>query len=274
MLALYSVLIAFVWLNTAHAQLGSPKLTAADNDAIYAFTDDRGRLVQVQRLADVPPHLRATAKRVDVPDDEHSGEVPQPTEGEEPVVYRYRTAQGGVIFTNLWTSVPIDQRANARVDLRQVSLHSELGRSIDQQLEQHFDALQAGDTCAQLRAAASTPWWTPAFWSRASPEHRPLWLCGLAALLLLAASPWMLSKGWGGSWARVLQTGIPVLAAVALSAFVLIRLSRSSEALQTTAQDCKPEAWQQKKTLPQRLKLVQALEAEKQALAQIEAESR
>lgn len=261
----------------------SLKLAAA-GDAIYAYTDDRGRLVHAQRLDDIPQRLRSAAVRADVPEEasERAGmsawlerlipgaaHASAPT---EPVLYRYRGSDGRYVYTNLWASVPLAQREHARIDLRTLSVNSELGRAVDQQLEQRYEVLQASDTCTQLRAAAREPWWSRA--SLQNPEHRPLVLCGGVLLLLVLGTPFMLSRGWGAPWARVLQTATPVMLCLGFGAFMLARASHASSALSERAATCDAGTWQQTKDLPQRLQIVQGLEAQRRALAQIEAEAR
>ena len=255
---------------------------APDGDAIYAYTDERGRLVHVQRLSDVPQSLRASAQRVDQPAEpaaaegglgglfdwlgEKSGVVAAHA---EPIVYRYEAPGGRTVFTNLATSVPADQRAFARVDLRNVPLNSLLAKELDHDLERRYQQLKVSGTCERLRVAAEAPWW-----QRVWLEQRLLIVCAGVLLILLALTPWMASKGWGAPWARVLWTALPMLGFVALSGVILRQSGKSVARLQSKLTSCEPGAWEAAGGLPQRFQMVQALEAEQQALAQIERESR
>lgn len=255
---------------------------APDGDAIYAYTDERGRLVHVQRLSDIPQALRASAQRVDQPDEapaaesglggifdwlgEKSGVV---SPRSEPIVYRYVAPGGRTVFTNLAASVPADQRAFARVDLRHVPLNSLLARDLDQDLARRYQQLKASGTCERMREVAESPWW-----QRVWLEQRPLVVSAGVLLLLLLMTPWMASKGWGAPWARVLWTALPMLGFMALSGVILRQSGKSVAHLQGQLTRCEPGAWEAAAGLPQRFQMVQALEAEKQALAQIERESR
>ena len=282
-----------VWLLGVGLWLGLPAPLAAGpsgpagpqteqaEDAIYAYTDDRGRLVHAQRLSDIPEELRASAQRVDTPEGDPAagggmsglldwlGEQSGVVERKEPIMYRYVAQGGRTVFTNLATTVPADQRELSRIDLRHVPLNSLLAKDLDRELQRRYQDLQKSGTCERLRAATEAPWW-----QRAWDEHRPIVLCGGALLLLLALTPWMAAKGWGAPWARVLWTAIPLLGFVGTTATLLQKSSASMARMQTSLKQCEPGAFQNAGSLPQRFSLVQSLEAEKQALAQIERESR
>jgi hypothetical protein len=272
--------LAFSWMATfAPSALAQP---SAEQGAVYAYTDDRGALVHVQRLQDVPLNLRHAVRRVDLPEAAvaagspagklmdwltaaPSGNVSAP---QEPVMYGYRGGRGQVVYTNLATSVPLGQRDNARIDLRNVPLNSQLGVALNQQLEQRFQALRASDACSQLRSEAAQ-----SLWERAWRDYRVLVVCGGALLLLLLATPWMHSRGWGAQWARVLFTAVPLLGVVAISASVLIKATAARGTLLPRAERCQPKAFASANGLPQRFGLVSALESEQHALAEIEREA-
>lgn len=274
----HRVWLGLVWLVlAAHSFSPAGAQPTAEEDAIYAYTDDRGRLVHAQRLQDVPMHLRRSARRVDAPlpvaskadqlIDWLSGVSSGAGAGQEPVLYRYRGARGQPVYTNLEASVPPEQRAQARVELSHVPLNSELGTALNQKLQERFDALRTAQACSELRSEAELAWW-----QRAWRDHRVVVVCALALLALLLCSPWMLRRGWGGQWARVLWTGIPLLGFVALSATMLMKANGSLRALTPRAQRCDPAAFAAAPGLAQRFSLVSALEAEQAALAQIERE--
>jgi len=116
---------------------------------------------------------------------------------------------------------------------------------------------------------ADAPWW-----QRVWQEQRPLVVCAGVLLLLLALTPWMASKGWGAPWARVLWTALPMLGFAAVTGMMLRQSGKSVARMQTQLTACEPGAWQAAGGLPQKFQIVQGLEAEQQALAQIERESR
>ena len=144
-----------------------------------------------------------------------------------------------------------------------------LAADLNHDLEQRYQQLRASGTCEKLREAAEAPWWQRVWY-----EHRPLAACAGALLILLLLTPYMASKGWGAPWARVLWTAIPMLGFTAVMALLLRQSGSSLTRMQSELTDCEPKAWQQAKSLPQRYQIVQALEAERHALAQIERESR
>src|SRR4051794_444843 len=68
--------LALAWLavfTLAQSALAQP---SAEQGAIYAYTDDRGALVHVQRLQDVPLNLRHAVRRVDLPQAAVAGSSP------------------------------------------------------------------------------------------------------------------------------------------------------------------------------------------------------
>ena len=268
-----------IWLVlAAHSFEPAWAQPTAEQDAIYAYTDDRGRLVHAQRLQDIPMHLRSAARRVDVvgPPLRAAGKADALVEwlsgvtgdgaAEEPALYRYRGARGQHVYTNVAANVPPGQRAQARVDLSHVALNSQLGSALNQKLQERFEALRSAEVCAELRSETEL-----GVWQRAWRDHRIAVVCALVFLFLLLCSPWMHSRGWGGQWARVLWTGIPMLGFVALSGSVLMKANASLSELAPRADRCKPEAFQAA-PLRQRFSLVSALESEQAALAQIERE--
>jgi hypothetical protein len=270
-----------LWLAAPGFVRAQPK---AEHDAIYAYTDDRGALMHAQRLQDIPLHLRSYARRVDEQGKPAagtgktdqliewlSGKLPSTDSSapQEPVVYRYQGPNGLPVFTNVASSVPPDQRAKARVDLRDVPLNSELGNALNAKLEERFESLRASEACAQLRSEAELSWW-----QRAWRDQRVAVVCGAALLVLLLLTPWMHSRGWGGPWARVLWTAVPLLGFVALSASMLMKASGTLGSLAPRAARCEPKAFQSAHDLPQRFSLVSAMETEQQALAQIAREAR
>jgi hypothetical protein len=86
-------------------------------------------------------------------------------------------------------------------------------------------------------------------------------------------SPWMHSRGWGGQWARVLWTGVPLLGFVALSGSVLMKANASLSDLTPRAERCQPSAFEAAPGLKQRFSLVSALESQQAQLAEIEREA-
>jgi hypothetical protein len=181
-------------------------------------------------------------------------------------MYRYRTREGRIVFTNLAASVPTDQLHSAALDLRHVSINSQLGAELDQELKTQYDLLQAAPFCRGVRAALSEP-----FWQRIWTEHQPLVVCGLAILAFLVITPWMVRRVGGAPWARA------ILGFVGVSTMLLMKTGRSLSDLHGRAEPCQADAWSRASQSPQPLvqhhQLVKALQAETAALEQIHAES-
>lgn len=273
----------------AMAQSTAPKV----GDIVYAFTDERGRLVHTQRLSDIPPALRPYARRVDRPETpEYAREAPLLALwrwfADEPVpsapeataavsapisLYRYRNRAGRVVYTNLAASVPAEQQHGSTVALDHVSLNSQLGRELDRELKSQYDVLQAAPFCQNIRAGLEEPLWQR-FWN----EHRPLVVCGLAILAFLLITPWIVSRVGLAPWARTLGRAIPLLGFVGVSAMLLVKTGQSLSELRGRAAPCEAGAWARaglgEHPLAQRQHLVRALQAETAVLEQIHAEGR
>jgi hypothetical protein len=264
----------------AQAQAGRAQ---SAEDAIYAYTDDGGRLVYVNRLQDVPLQLRAYARRIDTPDPPGAADDPsaplldwiaKPGRGAtaEPVLYKYRGRNGRMTYTNLADSVPPTQRAASRIDLREVSINSKLGAELDQQLKTQYDSLRESKFCHGVQAALEAP-----FWQRAWKEQAPLVVCGGAILVFLLITPWMIGKVGGAPWARALSMALPVLAFTGLLAFVLLKSGNAMSQLRDRALPCAAGSWsaagRADNGLVQHAQLVDALKNETKVLEQIHAES-
>jgi hypothetical protein len=250
---------------------------------VFAYTDDRGRLVHVHRLLDVPSHLREHARRVDRP---VAVAEPQPDSAldwaakqlgaaggavAEPVMYRYQASGGRVVYTNLPESVPAAQRGNARIDLAHVPLNTELGAALDERLQSRYDELHAAGVCQKLAAAVDEP-----LWRRIPREHPAQTICGGVLLMFLLLTPWMLTRGWGEQWARVFKMAVPVIGLLGIGVFVLTRSTQSLSQLRERAKPCDSSAWtsasHQPDGLSQHAKLVHSLETEAKLLDQIHRE--
>jgi len=222
-------------------------------------------------------HLRRSARRVDQPSSPPSAAdgmiewlsgVSGDSSAQEPALYRVRGARGQQVFTNIAANVPPEQRAEARVDLSHVPLNSELGSALNQKLHERFEALRSAQACSELRSETELP-----FWQRAWRDHRIAVVCALILLFLLLCSPYMHSRGWGGQWARVLWTGVPLLGFVGLSGSVLMKANASLSDLTPRAERCQPAAFEAAPGLKQRFGLVSALESQQAKLAEIEREA-
>jgi hypothetical protein len=262
------------------AQAGHPPAAV---DAIYAYTDDGGRLIYANRLQDVPLHLRPHAQRIDQAASPSAAAdptapllewiaAPLGKERVAAVLYQYRARSGRTTYTNLADSVPLAQRASSRLDLSQVPLNSKLGAELDQQLKAHYDKLRESPFCHRIQEAATEP-----FWQRAWKEHAPLVVCGGAILAFLLVTPWMVRRVGGAPWARALSLAVPVLGFVGLTSFVLMKSGRSISQLRERALPCDPATWatagRSDKGLVEHLQLLSALKTETKALEQIHAES-
>jgi hypothetical protein len=260
------------------AQPARPGVQHQADDAIYAYTDERGRLVYVNRLDDVPIRLRAYARRVDQPDAPDDGasvaallgwlkpREPSATHG----LYRYKSRKGRVVFTNLLEQVPPEQRPNASLDLAHVSLNSQLGAELDQRLKSRFDALRESSVCKGSRADAQEPWW-----KRAATEHRSALTFAAALLVFVLLTPTMTRRFGGAAWARALSLAIPVLGLGGIISFMVVQAGHSAPKL--VPESCDEAAWASAgkgdQPIVQRLKLVSALDKEIKVLEQVHAES-
>lgn len=237
------------------------------DDAVYGYTDDSGRLRYVDRLDEVPPRLRQYARRVDL----HSEAVSSPS-GDAAFMYRYRGPDGRTRFTNLLETVPPAQRKGARLDLRQVSLNTELGHDLERHFAGEHERLLQAPHCQQLIAAATRPL-LRAVWD----DHGPLVVTGAAILILFAISPFMLRRV-GSQWAKALSMAIPALALVGLVAYGIVRSGKALSLAKTAASPCEPKTFSKLASrehgLVEQYQLLEGLRAQQQGLEQIAREGR
>jgi hypothetical protein len=192
--------------------------------------------------------------------------------GARPVIYRYVTPQGQTRYTNLLASVPVLQRAAAEVDLSQVSVNTQVGRDLDRVLAQEHERLAQAPSCQQLRAAAAKPLWR-AVWD----DHGPLVVIGAVFVLLVLITPAMLRRV-GANWAKAFSMSVSVLAALGLFSYATFRGAQAMSQLKAKAAPCEPGSWgqlaQNEPKVLDRVKLLQSMQAQQQALEQIAAEGR
>lgn len=242
---------------------------------MYGYIDDHGRMVHAQSLSDIPPRLRAYARRLDVTSEGSSlVTLLQAKLGTSarPVIYRYVTPLGQTRYTNLLASVPPPQRSAAAVDLSRVSLNSDVGRDLDRALDKEQESLVQSPTCQQLRAAAAKPLWR-AMWD----EHGPLIVIGAVFCLLVLVTPAMLRR-FGPNWAKALSVSVSMLAALGLFTYAALRGAQTLSQLKLKAAPCEPGTWdalaKHDRGIVERVKLLQSVHLQQQGLEQIASEGR
>jgi hypothetical protein len=152
-------------------------------------------------------------------------------------MYRYKTAAGRAVYTNLDEQVPLEQRSNARIDLDRVSLNTEVGNAIARRVQAEHASLIQTSYCAQLRTAAEE-----GFVTRLWRDFAPLVIAALVLLLLLAISPIALRRFGAPAWSKTLCFAIPTVFAVGLLVFSMSKTQRSIEAFKTRAKPCSEQS--------------------------------
>jgi hypothetical protein len=237
---------------TAHAQDAQAPTQAPRKRQLYAYTNDRGQLVQVQTLAEVPANLRKLAREVQAPLD-LADEPPGPLqltaadivsigesryENDPGAFYSFRAPDGRMVYTNMIEQVPEAQRAAGKLDLVHGAHGPHLVRQIDARLKVEHDKLLASPCCQQLRRQAQTPVGT-----RMLHDQAPLLICGAALLLFIVLTPWMAGKVGGGPWGRTLSMASSSLALAGILMFATMRATRAVHEFATRAAACQPNAW-------------------------------
>ncbi|HEX7481609.1 MAG TPA: hypothetical protein VF331_27640 [Polyangiales bacterium] len=240
-----------------HAQVGRPAAESSRPGAsprsdgkhhVYAYTDDRGQLVRVSSLAQVPLSLRGHARPVEAPLDL----ADDPADAANVVwsfadldrtasadaFYRYRTTDGRTVYTNLFEQVPEEQRPTAKLDFSHAPFDGELVQQLDARLKVEHDKLLASACCQELRREAKKP-----VAKRIVQDESPLLVCGAALLLFIGLTPWMSGKVGGGPWARTLSMATSSLVLAGILMFATMRATRAVHELVARAAPCQPEAW-------------------------------
>jgi hypothetical protein len=176
-------------------------------------------------------------------------------------IYKYTTAKGRVVYTNILEQVPLPQREQARVDLSRVELNTEAGTEIDRHLGEEYEKLKQSPYCRQLRAAANA-----SFLATLWDDFAPLLLCGAGLLLLLFASPAAMRRFGAPAWAKVLMMAIPALALGGLIMFSMSYTNKTIVELRHRAKPCLAETFTrlsgQKDAVMQHMQLVDQLKRE------------
>lgn len=148
-------------------------------------------------------------------------------------IYRYKNSKGRVVYTNTAEQVPLEQRADAPVDLSRVSLNTELGNEIRQRLEREHAALTKTPYCERLRATAQRP-----FWEQLWEQYAVLISIAGLLLVLILLTPLITRRFGAEGWSKALGFAIPAIFAGGLIVFSLDKTQESVSKLRARAQPC------------------------------------
>lgn len=210
------------------AALGGQTKEASDG---YVYVDERGRRVEVDSLSQVPAALRPFA----VPR-ARAAEVEAAQRPDH--VFRYRNDKGRDVFTNVAESVPLDQRAKAKLDLSQVPLNSELGGQINARLSVEHDKLSRSAYCKDARREAEAHRLQD-LWD----EYGPLFVVGAAILAFLVISPMMMRRVAVPAWVRTLRFVVPALAVAGGVSYSMMKTNRAISSFKRKAEPCMESTW-------------------------------
>lgn len=187
----------------------------------------------------------------------------------EETYYRY-VEHGRVIYTNAAEQVPLPQREASRLDLRHISLNTEIGNELEQRLEQEHAALAESGYCQQLRVATSA-----GFFGQLWEDFGPLLLCGGVLLLFVLFTPFALRRFGAPVWAKVLMMAIPSLAVAGLLSFTMSHTNRTVTELRQRFRPCTSETFAQLKSDPNPIaKHAELIDQLKREIAKVDAEAR
>jgi len=165
-----------------------------------------------------------------------------------------------MVYTNSAESVPLDQRAQAKMDLSHIPLNSELGSELNRRLSDRYKKLVDSPGCAALRSEAEM-----GFVERLWNDYAPLLICGGVLLLFVLFTPAALRRFGGPIWARTLMMALPALAVAGVMTFSMRETGRVLIELKARAKPCEPGAFASLGGLPnsvqQRIDLVRRLQA-------------
>lgn len=151
-----------------------------------------------------------------------------------PVFYSYVADSGRTVYVNRFSLVPPEKRPNARaVDLSEVSLNSELAEELAAAVTNEIRYLKESDPCDEARRESKISAWRHVWY-----RHGPWIISGVAALVLVLMSPWMIRRTPSGLWPRFLLVALPALAMTTLLAVAASRATKSLEAVDELAKLC------------------------------------
>lgn len=121
-------------------------------------------------------------------------------------IYKYKTPDGRIVYTNILDEVPPEQRVGGKVDLSKVALNTSVGNDINGRLAEEHRQLSESPYCRELEQIANKSA-LEQLWD----DYAPVIVCGGLIALLLLMTPTMLRSVNPPDWAKVLSKAIPAL---------------------------------------------------------------
>jgi len=153
-------------------------------------------------------------------------------------IYKYKTKDGRVVYTNILDEVPPEQRQAGKVDLSKVALNTSVGNDLNKRLAVEHDELAASPYCEELKQEA------------AKSELQQLWddhavpiICGSIIALLIFMTPMMIKRVNAQEWARVLSKAIPTLFLVGGAMYGMQLANRKATDARQQAKPCLKETF-------------------------------
>jgi len=163
---------------------------------------------------------------------------PQPEAQAPQQIYKYRTKDGRVVFTNILDEVPVEQRAAGKVDLSHVELNTSIGNELNQRLTQEHAQLAESPYCQELKELAQKSE-LEQLWD----EYAVLIVCGGMIAVLILITPMMMTKVHPPEWARVLSKAVPMLLLVGGAMYGMQTANRKAMEVRKQVKPCLAETF-------------------------------
>lgn len=165
--------------------------------------------------------------------------APEPAPAMPQQIYKYKTKDGRVVFTNILDEVPPEQRVGGKVDLSKVALNTAVGNDINGRLAAEHAQLSASPYCKELEKVANRSA-LEQLWD----DHAPLIVCGGLIALLILITPTMLRTVNPPDWARVLSKAIPALFVVGGAMYGMTYANKMATQARSKLKPCLNETFQ------------------------------
>jgi hypothetical protein len=154
-------------------------------------------------------------------------------------IYKYKTKDGRVVYTNIVDEVPPEQRPGGKVDLSKVALNTSVGNDLNKRLAQEHAQLSASPYCKELEKVANKNAYEQ-LWD----DHAPAIVCGGLIAVLILMTPTMLRRVNPPDWAKVLSKAIPTLLVLGGAMYGMTEANKLAVSARAKLKPCLSETFQ------------------------------
>lgn len=154
-------------------------------------------------------------------------------------IYKYKTKDGRIVYTNILDEVPPEQRGGGEVDLTKVALNTSVGNDLNERLADEHAQLSASPYCKELEKVANKHAYQQ-LWD----DYAPAIVCGGLIAVLILMTPSMLRRVNPPDWAKVLSKAIPTLFVLGGAMYGMSEANKMAVSARAKLKPCLNETFQ------------------------------